>query len=218
MQIRSCHLTGQTYVVYQRATNCGDGFYDEACFQFFLVRLLNSLTQCQAKLHAYCLMPKEVMLLITPGTPFAISSLLYSVNTQYEQYYKLRFERSNKVWKGTGKSSLVQGEALIVDCQKFIERLPVAEGLAEHPGAYKWSSYCGNAFGLKHPHLSRHPAFEKFLEANDGPFRCYRDLIARSFSRAYGDYLNSRLKSGKSPAIRKQTLASPVASKRSVSM
>lgn len=213
MHIRSCHLAGQTYVVYQSASNCGDGFYDEACYQFYLVRLLNSLQQCQAKLHAYCLMPSEIFLLITPTTPYAISGLLHSVNAQYERYYRQRFERDNKIWRGVGKCSLIQGAALTIDCQKFIERLPVAEAVVSHPGAFGWSSYCGNAFGLKHRHLSRHLAFQEFLKISENPFRSYRDFIARPFSKPYSDYLTSKLKSGVAPAIRKQALVKPCAKK-----
>lgn len=214
MQMQSCHLAGQTYVIYQRAINCGDAFYDNACYRFYLLRLLNSLRQCQVRLHAYCLLANEITLLLTPDTPFGISSLLRSVNSQYRRYYQQRFERMFDVWAGPRKSSLVQGHALILDCQKYIERLPIDLNIEQHPGAYEWSSYCANAFGIRYPHLTRHSGLEEFLEIPDQPFRAYRDFIARPFSKAYRDYLNSRLQSGQAPAIHRQKLVRPIAAKK----
>ena len=214
MQLQSCHLAGQTYVVIQRAANCGDAFYDNACYRFYLVRLLNSVRQCQVRLHAYCLLANEVILLLTPDTPFAISSLLQSVNSQYRRYYQQRFERDVDVWAGSRKSSLIQGQALIVDCQKYIERLPIDHGITEHAGEHEWSSYCANAFGIRYPNVARHPGVDAFLKIPDRPFRAYRDFIARPFTRAYRDYLQRKLQSGQPPAIHRQKLVRPKASRK----
>lgn len=213
MLMQSCHLAGQTYVVYQRAVNSGDAFYDNACYRFYLVRFLNSLRQCHVRLHAYCLLANEITLLLTPDTPFAISSLLRSVNSQYRRYYQQRFERDIDVWAGSKKYSLIQGHALVVDCQKYIERLPLDRGIEQHPGAHAWSSYCANAFGIRYSHITRHSGLEAFLGIPDQPFRAYRDFIARPFSKAYLDYLSNRLQSGQPPAIHRQKLVRPVAAK-----
>jgi len=46
------NLPGQTYLVCLKNVRCGEGFYDAACYDFYLKRLCHSLDQFQVNLPA----------------------------------------------------------------------------------------------------------------------------------------------------------------------
>ena len=71
----SC-IPGQTYLIYVTGKTCSDSFFDEAGYNYYLVRLLNSVNNFHVKLHAYSLLSKEIYLLLTPGIPERPSSLV----------------------------------------------------------------------------------------------------------------------------------------------
>jgi len=208
------HIAGQTYIFVVQRRNEATGFYDNACYRFYLLHLLNCLSTFQIKLHAYVLKTDGIWLLATPGTPRAAISLIKFVNQTYSSYFNTRFDRSVKVWRDTPQSSLVQGDQLVLDCQKFIERVPLKHDSINHPGEYEWSSYCANSFGGTSSVLTRHKSFSALLNENPNPYKSYREFIARPFNNAYQLYLESRLIAGLPVAKRKHKLVKPIAIKK----
>ena len=208
------HIAGQTYMFVVRRRNENTGFYDFACYRFYILHLLNCLSTFQIKLHAYVLKADGIWLLATPTTPWAALSLIKFVNHSYSSYFNIRFDRSVKVWQDTPLSSLVQGDQLVLDCQKFIERAALEHDSIDHPGEYEWSSYCANAFGGTPRFLTRHRSFIGLLKENGNTYKCYRDFIDRPFDNRYLLYLESRLMNGSPLAKRKHKLAKPIAIKK----
>lgn len=193
------HCAGQTYFVVLKEKTSTTGFYDEACYEYYLLRLLNCLNVYQVKLHAYLLQSKQVWLLVTPGTPTALDALLRFLNQCYNNYFNVRFERSARVWSDAAIICSISGDKLVLDCQKFVEREALKTGYVSHPGEYLWSSYCANSFGNNGHYLTPHGAYTKFLNGKSHGLSQYREFIARAYTPAYYLYLKSRLLSGISP-------------------
>lgn len=209
----SC-IPGQTYLIYVTGKTCSDSFFDEAGYNYYLVRLLNSVNNFHVKLHAYSLLSKEIYLLLTPGIPNGLPRLLRSLNRSYSDYFNQRFERKSDVWSPHFSSSLIQGDPLILDCQKFVERIAMQSKRLSHPGIHHWSSYSANSFGGKSAFLVPHRALVTFLKNKSEPYKQYREFIAQPFSDAYEMYLLSRLKFGKKPARKDLPIATPMAHKQ----
>ena len=193
---KKIYSPGQTYFVALRERTYTTGFYDNACCEFYLLRLLNGLNIYHVKLHAYLFKPKEIWLLATPGTPDGFDSLLRFLNQRYSSYFNTRFGRSVKVWSDSPITCLVSGGNLVLDCQKFIEREALREEYVSHPGEYLWSSYCDNSFSLSNRYLTPHRAYKKFLQGKPDCFEQYRKFIVTPYPQAYYLYLKSRLLSG----------------------
>ncbi len=190
-------MVGKTYFAIIKEGTIGTGFYDDACKQFYLHRLLHCLNAYQVKVHAYLLEPKQVLLLISPITPMGFFSLVKFLNNSYSDYFAIRFNRSVRVWRDIPSICVLPSSKLVLDCQKFIERFPLRSNKNENPGEFHYSSYCSNSF-FSHPkYLSRHPAFSEFLNRETEPFRRYREFIAQPFAPPYALYLKSRLLSGR---------------------
>jgi REP element-mobilizing transposase RayT len=212
------HLPGQTYLVCLKNTRCGEGFYDAACYEFYLKRLHHSLNQFQVKLHAYCFLANEIYLLLTPSTPLGLTHLLDSLNSQYAGYYNLRFERQTRKCHWRSTSSLIHGDVLALDCQKFIETLPKNLGLVNHPGTHHWSSYCSNAFCMKSTWLTPHNGYRVFLQNKAHSLGAYRDYLDVQFAVGYVSYLTHKLQLGMPPGHSSKNLpASPEPGRRAFS-
>lgn len=195
-QSNSLHLAGETYLVSLDSRIAGDGFCDDACYKFYLLRLFNCLNQFQIKLHAYLLLPNEVSLLVTPGSPFCLGNLIRTINRSYSEYFNVRFGRAVNVWSATLRSSLVQEGTLALQCQKYIERRPLTDSQLIHPGIYRWSSYCANAFGGDFRYLKPLDAYKAFIIEATNPYKAYREYIATPFKREFDLYLRRRIESG----------------------
>ena len=183
----------RTWFLVNRAKIQGTAFFDEACHDYFQLRLLNCLKVYHVQLHAYALLPNEAWLLLTPGMPKSMFSLLDFVNGCYSEYFNERFERNIAVFQNRPFLAIMDSAQLFLDCQKMIERWPFASGAVDHPGLYRWSSYAVNAFGGRPRFLTRHRWFEQYIAAAESPMERYREFIAEPFQAAHLTELEKRL-------------------------
>jgi putative transposase len=99
----------------------------------------------RGKIHAYVLMTNHVHLLVTPKGKFAVSQMMQALGRRYVYYVNHRYGRSGTLWEGRYRSSLVDSEAYLLACMRYIELNPVRAGMVTHPAEYQWSSYRINA-------------------------------------------------------------------------
>lgn len=107
---------------------------------------LNDLHTCRASLgvalHAWCLMPNHVHLLLTPGDdPRSISVLMQRVARHATRRWNLRRDTAGSLWEARFKSRLVDSERYLLECCRYIELNPVRAGLTKSAADYRWSSY-----------------------------------------------------------------------------
>jgi len=189
-------IPGKTYFSVIKQKTLGTGFYDDACKEFYLRRLLNCQNAFQVQLHAYLLMSKELFLVFTPMTPSGFDSFVRFLNGCYSRYYLIRFARGVVVWQNEPLVCRLPGDNLVLDCQKFVERYVLGFGSEGHPGKYGYSSYCANAFTHKLSFLKRHRAVRRYMNIEANGLQRYRDFIANPFRGEYERYLQSRLLAG----------------------
>jgi REP-associated tyrosine transposase len=188
---------GETYFAVVREKTLGTGFFDDACKEFYLRRLLACQKTFHVILHAYLLMEREILLLFTPLTPKGASSYIRFLNRSYSEYYRIRFARSILAWQDAALTSCVPNGELILDCQKFLERYILKSDSISHPGEYRYSSYCENAFVLRPSSVMRHRGFREFIDIESNGLRAYRDFVASPFQEEYEKFLQSRLLRGR---------------------
>ncbi len=166
------HTASQTYLLRYNSKHmvC---FFDDACYSYYLVRLFNSLQQFHIQLHAYCLVPKEINLLLTPATPEGTHNLWLSVTGQYNSYFRERFARTTRIINPSFQSTPLGEGKQVLRAQMFIEGIPLAIPGIAHPGVHPWSSYCNNGFGDKSPWLKPHRAYLEFLDKNKQASNAY---------------------------------------------
>ena len=72
-------------------------------------------------IHAYVLMPNHIHLLATPGHEQSLPKTLQSLGRRYVQYFNQTHDRTGTLWEGRYRATLVDAEAYLLTCYRYIE-------------------------------------------------------------------------------------------------
>lgn len=170
-------IDGLPLHIVQRGHNhqpCFSADQDRAIYLYWLGRALQDFG---CHLHAYVLMTNHVHLLLTPDEASSVPRLIMSLGRRYVQYFNHRHERSGTLWDSRYKSSLVDTDAYLLACHRYIELNPVRAGLADSPSVYRWSSYRANALGVPDSLVTPHPLYLTLADGDVERGDAYRRLF-----------------------------------------
>jgi putative transposase len=171
------NLPGVPQHVIQRGNNRDPCFLGDADCLRYLATLHEALADNDCRLHAYVLMTNHVHLLVTPMAAHGVSHLMQDVGRKYVRYVNHTYHRSGTLWEGRFKSSLVDSEAYLLVCMRYIELNPVRAGMVAHPDEYRWSSYGHNACGRPDRAVSPHPLYTALGTDSAQRHEAYRELF-----------------------------------------
>ena len=168
--------------IIQRGNNRQVCFACDQDMAFYASLLYEYSQKFSVSLHAWVFMTNHIHLLASPYKVDSISNMMQSVGRRYVRYFNREYQRSGTLWEGRFKSSLVQSEMYLLQCQRYIELNPVRAGMVLDPAEYVWSSYqchaLGKAVKMSMPH-------EQYLAlGNTDPIR---QSVYRSLFRAHID-------------------------------
>jgi len=152
-------LAGMPVHIRHRGNNRQLCFFSDEDRAFYLFHLRRVLYEAACRLHAYCLMPNHVHLLVTPQTPYACAHLMQRAAQLHSQYMNRTYQRTGSLWDGRFRSCIVQCEEYLLACYRYIDSNPVRAGLCGDPGDFAWSSYRFNARGVPDGALSPHEQY-----------------------------------------------------------
>lgn len=177
------HLVGVPQHVIQRGNNRQATFFSDEDYQRYLADLKIASEQHQCEIHAYVLMTNHVHMLMTPKTKDGIAKTMQSLGRRYVSYINHTYGRTGTLWEGRYKAALIDSEHYLLSCYRYIEMNPVrAEGMAEHPGDYPWSSYSANALGQHNPLLVQHEQYLALGLDDNARQQAYRELFDSQLS------------------------------------
>ncbi len=163
--------------IIQRGHNREPCFYGEEDYYCYLSELQEAANRNQTQIHAYVLMTNHVHLLATPETPYGITHMMQDLGRKFVRYMNRSYGRSGSLWEGRFKASLVDSEAYLLTCMRYIEMNPVRAGMVSHPGEYEWSSYSANCAGQDIPIICYHPLYLALGETAERRQQAYRELF-----------------------------------------
>jgi putative transposase len=170
-------LPGVAVHAIQRGNNRGACFLNDQDRAFYLFHLARFLPRAACQLHAYCLMTNHVHLLLTADRVEGCALLMKCIGQLYSQYFNKTYERCGSLWEGRFKSCLVQSEAYVLACYRYIELNPVRAGLAMRADEYEWSSYRFNARGFSAELVTPHAEYLRLGRTAGERQAAYRDLF-----------------------------------------
>jgi len=183
-------LPGVPQHIVQRGHNRGACFFNEFHYKYYIDMVRSSAEHNDCAVHAYCLMTNHVHLLVTPFTEFGLSHFMQDIGRKFVRYVNRASERRGTLWEGRYRANLVDSEAYLLTCMRYIELNPVRAGMVQHAGEYPWSSYASNAYGKDSGLIQPHPTFLN-LHAEDGARQAiYREL----FSNRMDEYILSSIR------------------------
>lgn len=167
-----------------RCISCSAATIANADYHCYLHWLGEALAPCDCSLHAYVLMTNHVHLLLTPRKAELVPKLVISLGRRYVQHVNRRYGRTGTLWDSRYKSSLVDAEAYLLACQRYIELNPVRAGIVGAPGDYRWTSYHANAMGRSDTMLTPHPLYLALGREPQERQAIYCDLLRAQLPRA----------------------------------
>jgi len=145
--------------VIQRGNNRTAVFARPADYERFLLYLREACDRHACLVHSYVLMTNHVHLLVTPTRPTGIARVMQSVGRRYVQHFNRWQRRTGTLWEGRYKAVVVDTDAYLLTCYRYIERNPVRAGIVRRPMDYEWSSYHANALGENDPLVTPHELY-----------------------------------------------------------
>ncbi len=152
-------LPGQPVHLIQRGHNRSKVFHGPGDAKAYLSWLQEAAAKHGLDIHAYVLMPNHVHLLASPASEEALPKALHDVNWHYTRHINAAHNRSGSLWDGRYKACIVEADAYLMACSRYIEFNPVRAGLAPDPASYRWSSHKANAEGVANTLLTPHPLY-----------------------------------------------------------
>lgn len=137
--------------------NCGsDCFRTEEDCQYYLDVLWQGCQRFDVQLHAYCLLPDRVHLLLTQEQERqGIDDVLHYLDAHYAEHLTAS-GYTKSLWEGGHQVSMIDADAYLLSCYLHIELAPVAARLVEQPEDYRWSSFTTHAFGVRNSRILDH--------------------------------------------------------------
>ncbi len=175
-------LPGQPQHIIQRGNNRSIIFGAEADYHFYLECLADAAREHGCDIHAYVLMTNHVHMLATPQHKDSIAKMLQSIGRRYVQYFNHAYQRTGTLWEGRYKATLIDSEAYLLTCYRYIELNPVRADMVAHPREYPWSSYRCHADGESNVLVTDHALYQALGRTPEVRQAAYRALFKAHLS------------------------------------
>ncbi|MEA3275893.1 MAG: transposase [Pseudomonadota bacterium] len=189
-------LPGYPQHVIQRGNNRQRILIDETDYWFLWEKLLAAAAKFGCDLHAYVLMPNHFHLLLTPWEEDGIGKLMQYVGRYYVQHFNRRYDRTGTLWEGRYRATLLDPNAYLLVCSRYVELNPVRAGFVGEPATYAWSSYGRNAEGKEDALVTPHPEYNKLGRSQRTRQSAYRE----TFDQPIDDSLLERIRNATNKA------------------
>jgi len=149
--------------------------------EYYIANLEEAKAKHGIRLFSYCLMTNHVHLLISPGENTAgVSDFMRMLAGRQTRYANKLENRTGTLWEGRFKASMVDTEAYLLTCYRYIDLNPVRAAMVAAPEDYRWSSYRHHAGLEKNELIDASDCYQALGE--DGLARCraYQRYVGRS--------------------------------------
>lgn len=157
-------------------------FFEDADRQFFLAALATVAAEEVVAVHAYVLMTNHLHLLVTAKRAEGVAAVMKRVGQRYVQHVNRTYRRTGGLFEGRFRSSLIEADAYLLACQRYIELNPVRARMVAAAGEYRWSSYRANALGAADTAVTPHALYRELATSDEARRAAYRRLFEDELS------------------------------------
>ena len=126
------------------------------------------LVQClMAASMSYVLMTNHIHLLMTAARDNGVAAVMKRLGQRYVQHVNRTYQRTGGLFEGRFRSSLIETDAYLLACQRYVELNPVRASMVRAPGGYPWSSYRTNALGGTDPLVTPHALYRELAGSDE---------------------------------------------------
>ncbi|MBL4827423.1 MAG: transposase [Spongiibacteraceae bacterium] len=191
------HLADIPQHIIQKGHNNLPCFFDESDYLFYLESLKIAADQYKVEVHAYALLSNSVQLIATPRISNAIASMMQSLGRRYVQYINHRYQRSGTLWSGRYKSSLIDSEAYLLSCYRYVELQPLYQGITDSPEKYRWTSFHHHTQTKPNHLIYDHRLYHALGENKEDRANHYRETFKQVFDTRLKEFIAETVSMGK---------------------
>ncbi len=171
--------------IVQRGHDRQPVFVEDEDFRFYLANLVEAKTELSIRLLAYCLMTNHVHLVVVPGDRAGdVSTLMRVIAARQTRRLNKLENRRGTLWEGRYKASLIDSEAYLLACYRYVDLNPVRAGMVSAPGDYRWSSYRAHSALAPDADLDAHTVYLALGQSEAERGCAYRRFVARAVDDA----------------------------------
>jgi putative transposase len=131
---------GEVYHITSRGNRKELIFADRRDYEKYLKLLIETKHELPFNLHAYCLMPNHVHLLIQMLDE-SISKIVKKIHTRYAIYFNKRYQLIGHVFQDRFHSTIVHSADYLLEVTRYIHLNPVKASMVKNPEEFVWSSH-----------------------------------------------------------------------------
>ncbi len=131
---------GLLYHVIVRGNQRRKTFFNDADYQAYLERLGRYRRKYGHTIHAYCLMPNHVHLLVESSHE-PLAKFMQGLQQSYSQYFNLRHRKTGHVFQGRYKAIVCEQDEYLLQLIRYIHLNPVRAGMVKEPQQYLYSGH-----------------------------------------------------------------------------
>ena len=152
-------LAGVPQHVVQRGNDRQPCFFQDIDHVRYLDELREICLRERCAVHACVLMTNHLHLLMTPSARAQMARVMQLLGRRYVRYVNDRYCRTGTLWEGRYKACLVDSEAYLLRCYRYIELNPLRACMVVDPADYRWSSFACNALAVADPLIRPHASY-----------------------------------------------------------
>ncbi len=122
-------------------------------------------------------MPNHVHLIATPNKVGAVAQMMQDLGRRYVRIFNDAHSRTGTLWEGRYKSSLIDSDAYLLTCHRYIELNPVRARLVDVAADYRWSSHRHYVFGERNPLITEQRLFDSLGDVESSRRAAFRNLF-----------------------------------------
>jgi putative transposase len=109
-------------------------------YELFLEIVAAYLKQFKVHVMNYCLMPNHLHLLVKVELASDLPVFMKAILQAYAAKFRSKYKSVGFVFQNRYKSRLIDNDAYLLECARYIERNPVRAKMVEDVAEYPWSS------------------------------------------------------------------------------
>lgn len=134
-------VPGVLYHVIVRGNHQQKTFVSPQDYDVYNDRLAWYRNKFHVSLHAFCLMPNHVHLLLECAEE-PLSKFMQGIQQSYTQYFNRTYKKVGHLFQGRYKAIICDKDEYLLALVRYIHLNPVRSKLVERPEQYKYSSHC----------------------------------------------------------------------------
>ncbi|MGV3344489.1 ATP phosphoribosyltransferase regulatory subunit [Enterobacteriaceae bacterium LUAb1] len=158
-------------------------FTDKNDYDYFNHCVDKAIKRFPCDLHAYTLLPQQVLLLLTPRSKDTLSRFIQHIGRCYVAYYNKKYHRSGALWEGRYNNCLIEPDAWFLLVQQYVDTFSSivndADAQNRCPG---WSSLRHNTGKEALTRLSPHSCYQQLGKSRHEQSTQYRRFLQTAIS------------------------------------